>query len=720
MLTFWSIFAAFIILLIILAAIGGVFLWIRRRQYTRERFAFVSLAAIMAMTTMLIVALTKSVMPWDAAAILLNHFFALDVPLSKPTLTDYGFLILIYVVGTHCVVQLHKNWPGLKSVEQYRREQRSESLGVLTEGFIEVRRLAVREPAPVPYRSPDPGDALAKLEPVTDSLAWKDQARELLRLSSPAYAFDADTGWYDLSGVWAGTNLETAEAIYLHPAPAVPSADDVASVLTRVDDIAASRKAPARLVIIAVRGSQALSIPTPTNVRIVTETELLDCLCDWSDYHNEIRKRVRVNHLPDSALTLQDVYVSSKCVAEDDENVALDVQDFLLEWAREKSRKHIALLGGYGQGKSTTALLLTHKMLSDRDRSGRIPLLIELRGMSPRNLTPLQLLGAWSSQYNLNPQALLRLHIAGRLILIFEGFDEMTLVGDAEMRLKHFRTLWQFSYPNAKIVITGRPNFFLDETEMKSALGIYKPTTENAYCQALRLLPFDTHQIMDSLRAHKEDVRSQICALVLSNPRFRELVSRPSLLHIVSVLWEREELSKKVDRLDSAYIMDLFVRHSYRRQGRKEADSPEFMALTTAEREYFMQGIAAYMASHRLPNQITGAQLSELVELLILIAPDSLSAEASTISGEIRNPLRQRLVGSEHGVDHVKTDVRACGLLVDDPAAPGTFRFGHKSFMEFLFAAVLADTINTGRERSRAILKATHATIADMIDLPVS
>lgn len=296
----------------------------------------------------------------------------------------------------------------------------------------------------------------------------------------------------------------------------------------------------------------------------------------------------------------------------------------------------------------------------------------------------------------------------------------MALVGDAEMRLKHFRTLWQFCYPNSKIMITGRPNFFLDETEMKSALGIYKPISGKAYCEALRLVPFDRQQITLALRAHKGSVRSQICSLVTNNSRFRELVSRPSLLHIVSVLWEREELSSKVDRLNSAFIMDLFVRHSYRRQGRKEADSPEFMALTGSEREYFMQGIAAYMAAQRLPNQITSSQLGQLVETLIAAAPDSLSEEASTILGEIRNPLKQRLQGSEHGVDHVKTDVRACGLLVDDPAASGTFRFGHKSFMEFLFAAVLADLINTERERSRAILKTTNAGIRDLAFLPVS
>jgi hypothetical protein len=225
------------------------------------------------------------------------------------------------------------------------------------------------------------------------------------------------------------------------------------------------------------------------------------------------------------------------------------------------------------------------------------------------------------------------------------------------------------------------------------------------------------------MRAYKSTVRDQIYTLADAekNSRFQELVSRPSLLHIVAVLWERERLFEKVDQLTSAYVMDLFIRNSYRRQGLKELDSPEFMALTTLEREYFMTGIAAYMAAKRLPNQITSTQLNEVITDLVNAIPESVSTDSSAISGETTQPLRSRIHGSEYGIEHVKTDVRACGLLVDDPAAPGTFRFGHKSFMEYLFAAVVAERIqNVDSERARAVLKTTNAQIEDILLLPVA
>ena len=167
--------------------------------------------------------------------------------------------------------------------------------------------------------------------------------------------------------------------------------------------------------------------------------------------------------------------------------------------------------------------------------------------------------------------------------------------------------------------------------------------------------------------------------------------------------------------------MRLFVRHSYLRQGQKEQDTPDFMALTTEERQFFMKGIATYMATKKLPNQIRGAQLNDAIEFLIDAIPDDVSTRSPAITGELRSPLKGRIENAEHGVEHVQTDVRTCGILVDDPAAPGTFRFGHKSFMEYLFSEVISDRITKDEAPdASAILNACEAHAGDIAHLPVS
>jgi hypothetical protein len=41
-------------------------------------------------------------------------------------------------------------------------------------------------------------------------------------------------------------------------------------------------------------------------------------------------------------------------------------------------------------------------------------------------------------------------------------------------------------------------------------------------------------------------------------------------------------------------------------------------------------------------------------------------------------------------VDYIKTDVRTYGLLIPDISRNNSFKFGHKSFMEFLAGKVFA------------------------------
>jgi hypothetical protein len=44
----------------------------------------------------------------------------------------------------------------------------------------------------------------------------------------------------------------------------------------------------------------------------------------------------------------------------------------------------------------------------------------------------------------------MKLLVAGKLLIIFDGFDEMANVADIKSRVEHFRSLWQFSYPKTK------------------------------------------------------------------------------------------------------------------------------------------------------------------------------------------------------------------------------------------------------------------------------
>lgn len=718
----WLIITTVLLFFFAISCIYALVVWIRRRRHTKERFAFAALTAITALTMGLFAAVVGQSTPWHLIAAGMRWAFGVEVTLPAPTFADYALLVAVYGFALLTIRWMFQGWDGLRSERQHDIEQRRESMSLFLEGVREFSRIIQRSDPLTIYQS-EAHKLTSQLEGATDSIAWRDRARALVRLKWSCYAFSGDTDWHDREGCWVGRNVDTNDLVLLRCAPDTMDASQIKAFVAYAERLRSDRSESRVELIVAIENEHAL--PTEdwngAPVQFETEATLLEQLVDWTDYRNDVRRRMSVDQLPDSDLTISDVFVQPRFTPVGwDLKGSGELEGFLEKWLHEPGQRQLALLGNYGEGKSTAALAFVHKLLKCGSRA-RTPILIELRGTSPRNLTTLQLLGAWSAKYNINPQALLRLHIAGRLLLIFEGFDEMALVGDAEMRLKHFKTLWEFCYPRAKILITGRPNFFFDKQEMIASLGIGEPIAGRPYCQSLRLEAFDLGQVRNALRNHDPVLREEICSFAQENEQFRELISRPSLLHIVSVLWHREDLSTQLDKLTSAYVMKLFIQHSYRRQGLKESASPGFMALTTEERHYFMQGVATYMAAKRLPNQINGAQLNEVVTSLIDAIPDAVSLRSSAITAEVRQPLKERIADSEYGLVHIQTDVRTCGIIVDDPVAPGTFHFGHKSFMEYLFAEVVAERIiDEETPDAPSILNACGARAADIAYLPVS
>jgi hypothetical protein len=207
----------------------------------------------------------------------------------------------------------HQRWYGLKSIEQYQREEHSESINFFAEGASELRRLLKREPPLQVYSESSHKHFIPQLEPVTDSLVWKDQAKELVRLSSSSYAFDTDSGWHDKENCWVGQNVNTGDLVFLYPYQGEISEDEFKMFLEYTKRIAKSENKGIGEIIAASKREtfKPIELWEGLFIRYETETSLLDCLVDFKDYFNEIRRRVLVNYLPDSNLTLLDVYVLS-------------------------------------------------------------------------------------------------------------------------------------------------------------------------------------------------------------------------------------------------------------------------------------------------------------------------------------------------------------------------------------------------------------------------
>lgn len=430
------------------------------------------------------------------------------------------------------------------------------------------------------------------------------------------------------------------------------------------------------------------------------QQELLNSLIRITHYQREIDRYFDERHLENSQTTLSQIYVpiGGHTMKVEKEKMSVDeavenVETYILNWLRDTqtpANEHLAVMGEYGQGKTVLSYKLVKEILSRPGEFDRIPILISLRGRSPRNDSELDILSQWASQYDVPPRALEELHRAGKLFLILDGFDEMDLVGDTQLLRDHFSRIWGLArYPNARILITGRQNLFTDDTERRAAIGIHNHRLGRSYAKAIYLDKMSREQIGLALREVASATRDEILSVVDQlEPQgsFVQLISRPSTLYQLSTIWD-EELAGKKERLNSAEVISRFLDATYDRQQQKQSTF-----LTANERDYFMMGIAvSMMMEEGYTNQIRNQQLEQSIAKLWENFPEALEPYADAHEGD--RPLLHLSTRSEDQsgpLDTLNKDIRTAGILVQELSGRDTFAFAHKSYMEFLVSKFYA------------------------------
>lgn len=208
---YWVISIAVMLSITILFAVYSLLVALHQHQNLREQFALLALFTATSATVVLIISMLSAFMPWSIPIAFLQAFKATPILRPDTRWAEYAFLMTIYGILLWLLNHEHKTWRGLKSVEDHRREQRSETINFVTQGFGELGRLARRDPPAQAYVNSHSKQFITQLESPTDSLAWKDQAKELIRLSSSSYAFDPDIDWHDKENCWVGRNVNTGD-----------------------------------------------------------------------------------------------------------------------------------------------------------------------------------------------------------------------------------------------------------------------------------------------------------------------------------------------------------------------------------------------------------------------------------------------------------------------------------------------------------------------------
>jgi len=417
----------------------------------------------------------------------------------------------------------------------------------------------------------------------------------------------------------------------------------------------------------------------------ITHADLLRQAIDFSRYLNGLVAQC-------TRTSLDRVYIDQACQAADG-SVESDLLGLLLRWIEEEDSSPIAVLGGYGMGKSTLAKRLALELanMHASDSQSRIPILLRLEDIS----THQRLDGLLGRQFtsdtvvsNYNFHIFLRLNEIGRFVIILDGFDEMKRTMTWESLRYNFSQLNGLVANQSKVVLLGRPSAFLSEGEYNEALHGRRKVLDSERMipgwpdyREFHLLPFDRAQIEEYIEKYILLVRDDgYKTSVTQGPRafldalyqrkekgLLDLASRPvQLKMLVEILPSYEG---DVDDLTVSVLYSEFIDLVIRRELEKEARR----SYSVKERHSFAVDLAYWMWK-------TGSGTQTVV---------------SRIPESIFQPYSREGIDS----DAVRRDLLSGCFLEAKP--PEGLYFPHRSFLEFLVAEGLLEMV---RKRDTSVL----------------
>jgi hypothetical protein len=654
---------------------------IKRKKYTKEKFAFKQMRNLFGFSIITVVPIISGNSTLSFISKIINEIFNLDIDISS-SYADKILSVLILFGLIWIINKINSNWDGKISERSYQLERDSLQTGLLLDAIAQMKNDNVQ------IHKKDHNNELF-IKETRDIQDMKTRIANLLMAYSTQYRIDVNEDWYEEFECFLSTYGKDSTPVLVH----CPSKTVTIDLIEKLRDLKPGLDFSSYNYTLICKSTieelENIEHLNFNNIKVYTVDKLLDELLNIPSYKDFITKKISKELLPGGCnLTLNDTYIDSRgevCFS----NETISVVGYIEAWLRKDRQGHLAILGEYGQGKSTLSYMLAYKVLN-YNKIHRLPVVLELRGKSPRTCSLDELVFTWCNNFGITPAAFHSLNAAGRLVVILEGFDEMDLVGDAEMRMAHFRSLWRFAEPyNAKIMFTGRPNFFFDQGELSRALVIKSDKNTNNYCTSIRLLPFDNNQVKKALRSFPMLAKQSLYKIVTSPTtalHISELLRRPSVLIWAATAWEKLKEAFKHNQIASANVIGAILEQSYDRQLNKNLTT----SILASEREFLVAGIALKM--HETSpgvNQISSNNLKSTIEELITKIPDSLR-DFAEVNESVLLKIDNRFGNRHTLIDTVLTDVRTSGVLVEDLSRTGYFKFAHKSFYEYYIATTLA------------------------------
>jgi predicted NACHT family NTPase len=340
------------------------------------------------------------------------------------------------------------------------------------------------------------------------------------------------------------------------------------------------------------------------------------------------------------------------------------IDGYLDRWLDDPAKEHISILGEFGTGKTWVAFhyawtaLRRYQEAKERGvQRPRLPLVITLRDYAKALNVENVLAGFFFTQHNirLNSEVFDQLNRMGKLLLIFDGFDEMAAKVDKQQMINNFWELAKVVVPGAKVILTCRTEHFPDAREGRALLNAQLQastsnlTGETPQFEVLELEKFNDDQIRQvmSFQASAQTVEQ-----VISNSQLLDLARRPVMTELILEALPDIEAGKPVD-MSRVYL------YAVRRKMERDIKA-ERTFTSLADKLYFLCELSWEMLS------------SDLMSLNYREFPDRIRRLFATA------------VQEEKDLDHWHYDMMGQTMLIRN--SDGDYTPAHRSLLEFFIA----------------------------------
>ncbi len=383
---------------------------------------------------------------------------------------------------------------------------------------------------------------------------------------------------------------------------------------------------------------------------------------------------------------LSRTYVAQRVLleAEPEHREGRDLLGHAEEWAGGRGRRLWLVLGDYGTGKSAFfrrfAYALARRALEDP--AALVPLAIDLKAY-PNAISLEGLLQEHlrtSADWHGNPEILLHLLDAGRVVLLLDAFDEM---GTAQIGRSVEDQFRQLVRPAARaggggrgnrILITCRTHFFRDQQQVKDVTGGLADDLireDSPLGQVARgfdaeideLLLFNEEQIQAFLKNHLGEIEAERAwRFIQSTYDLTSLAPRPVLLEMICA-----SLPKLMRQGGEVTPAGLYAAYTNEWLTDRSGGS---LQTTAAQRRALLEYLAFELwglPQHRIHHRALVASLARFPDPALITGLD---------------------------LDRVDLELRTAAFLTR--SNDGYYSFSHKSFQEFFYARYLLRAVRGG------------------------